>query len=331
MPSPTRNPLRVCVGVAGVVAALAAAAGVLAHFFGPVNTIVTLTAAFTPLFVLLAVAAVLMLVAARLWVAAGGALLVAVLGAGTQLPLYIGEDPPTATDAPTLKLLQANILYGGADVGALVDRVRRDGVDLLTVSELTVAARDRLEAAGVSESLPYSYTSARSGGSGEGIYSRHPLRETEELSGLPLANLRATVDVPGAVPYAVYALHPTPPYPGPVRQWAADLDRLRVVLANETRPLLVGADFNATYDHERFRALLAAGERDGSALVDAAEFTGSGIVTTYPADRRFSAVVAIDRILTRGGTPLSFERVEIPGSDHHGVMGEVLLAASAHR
>jgi endonuclease/exonuclease/phosphatase (EEP) superfamily protein YafD len=331
MPSPTRNPLRVCVGVAGVAAALAAAAGVAAHFFGPVSTIVTLTAAFTPLFVLLAVAAVLVLVAARFWVAAAGALLVAVLGAGTQLPLYIGEDPPTATGAPTLRLLQANILFGGADVGSLVDRVRRDGVDLLTVSELTVAARDRLEAAGVSEALPYSFTSARRGGSGEGIYSRHPLRETAVLSGLPMANLRATVDVPGAVPYAVYALHPTPPYPGPVRQWAADLDRLRAVLADEPKPLLVGADFNATYDHERFRALLSAGERNGAALVDAADYTGSGIVPTYPADQRFPAVFAIDRILTRGGTPLSFERVDIPGSDHHGVMGDVLLARSTDR
>lgn len=276
MSLPTRNSFRTFAVVAGVAATLAAAVGVSAHFFGPMSTVVTLTAAFTPLFVLLAVGAVLLLVAARHWTAAGAAMLVALLGAGTQLPLYLGENTQAAAAAaPTVRLLHANILYGGADVG---------------------------------------------------IYSRHPLSEPEELAGLPLANLRATVQVPGAVPFAVYALHPTPPFPGTARQWAADLDRLRVILAEETRPLLVGADFNATHDHERFRALLEAGARDGSALKDVAEYTGAGIVPTYPADQWLPAVLAIDRILTRGGTPLSFERVDIPGSDHHGVMGDVLLA-----
>jgi endonuclease/exonuclease/phosphatase (EEP) superfamily protein YafD len=327
MSPPTRDPFRRFAVLAGVAATLAAAVGVSAHFLGPMSTIVTLTAAFTPLFVLLAVGAVLLLVAARHWIAAGAAMLVALLGVGTQLPLYLGENTQAAaaTTAPTVRLLHANILYGGADVGTLVDRVRRDGVDVLTISELTDQASDRLEAAGVTQTLPYSFTRARDGGAGAGIYSRHPLTEPEELSGLPLANLRATVRVPRAVPFAVYALHPTPPFPGTARQWAADLDRLRVILAEDTRPLLVGADFNATHDHERFRALLEAGARDGSALKDVAEYTGAGIVPTYPADHWLPAVLAIDRILTRGGTPLSFQRVDIPGSDHHGVMGDVLL------
>jgi endonuclease/exonuclease/phosphatase (EEP) superfamily protein YafD len=332
MSPPTRKPFRTPAVVAGVAATAAAAVGVSAHFVGPMSTVVTLTAAFTPLFVLLAVGAVLLLVAARHWTAAGAAMLVALLGAGTQLPLYLGENTrAAAATAPTVRLLHANILYGGADVGTLVDRVRRDGVDVLTISELTAQATDRLDAAGVTQTLPYSFTRARDGGAGAGIYSRYPLTETQELSGLPLANLRAAVQVPGAVPFAVYALHPTPPFPGTARQWAADLDRLRVILAEDTRPLLVGADFNATHDHERFRALLEAGARDGVALTDVAEYTGAGIVPTYPADQWLPAVLAIDRILTRGGTPLSFQRVDIPGSDHHGVMGDVLLAESTAR
>jgi len=64
-------------------------------------------------------------------------------------------------------------------------------------------------------------------------------------------------------------------------------------------------------------------------LVDASEFLGTGITPTFPANTWYPAVVAIDRILTRGATPLSFERVELPGSDHYGVIGDVLLAESA--
>lgn len=53
-------------------------------------------------------------------------------------------------------------------------------------------------------------------------------------------------------------------------------------------PLIVGADFNATWDHKRYRNLLAAGGADGQHLLDAAEFLGSGIVATCPAGRRYS-------------------------------------------
>ena len=83
---------------------------------------------------------------------------------------------------------------------------------------------------------------------------------------------------------------------------------------------MIGADFNSTFDHKRFRDLLAS-----SGLVDAAEFVGAGIVATYPAGRRFPAVLAIDRILARGATPISFRRITIAGSDHYGVIGDVRL------
>ncbi len=73
-----------------------------------------------------------------------------------------------------------------------------------------------------------------------------------------------------------------------------ELDRIGAILAAERLPLLVGADFNSTYDHERFRNLLRAAGRDGAPLLDAAEYLGSGIVATYPADRGFPAVLAID-------------------------------------
>ncbi|CAA0132987.1 Uncharacterised protein [Mycolicibacterium vanbaalenii] len=323
-----RGPVRTAVGVVGLVAAVCAGIGVAAHFFGPVSTLVTLLASFSPLFAMLAVVSALLLAVARHRVAAIAALLMAAVGVAAQLPLYVGSQPPETTQGPQLRLLQANIRLGEADPHALAGRVRLGGVDVLTVAELTEAAVDRLAAAGLERTLPFTYLRPREGGGGEGIYSRHPLSESRVLPGLRHTNLRATVDLPGAEPVAVYALHPLPPYPEPAWRWAVELDRIGAILAAERLPLLVGADFNSTYDHERFRNLLRAAGRDGAPLLDAAEYLGSGIVATYPADRGFPAVLAIDRILTRGGTPLSFERVDLPGSDHHGVLADVLLAAA---
>ncbi|MDF2823342.1 MAG: endonuclease/exonuclease/phosphatase [Mycobacterium sp.] len=144
------------------------------------------------------------------------------------------------------------------------------------------------------------------------------------LPGFILNNVRAELEVPAVQPITMFALHPLPPFPEPAWKWASELDRLRTILASEKQAMLIGADFNSTFDHKRFRDLLAEhGAPDSPGLVDAAEHVGAGIVATFPADRRYPAVLAIDRILTRGLTPVSFRRIDIPGSDHHGVIGDI--------
>ncbi|MFB1297363.1 endonuclease/exonuclease/phosphatase family protein [Mycobacterium sp. pW049] len=293
------------------------------------STAVTLLASFTPLFVALAAVSAVILAAARFWFAALATATVVAVGVGSQLPLYVGRHPTGSAGHPTIRVLQANLRLGEADSRPLVDLVRDTRVDVLTVAELTGSAVRKLAAAGIEQWLPYSYLQPRHGGGGEGIYSRHPLTDTAELPGLQHSNLRATIRPPGSGVVAVYALHPLPPYPEPAWRWAAELERIGKILADEAHPLIVGADFNSTYDHERYRRLVRASSRDGAALVDAAEYLGSGIVATFPADRWFPAVLAIDKILARGATPLSFGRVDLPGSDHHGVLGEIQVEPAA--
>lgn len=323
--SAPRRLLRRLAGALGIGSALLAAAGIATHFMTTERTVVVLVASFAPYFLVPAMVSVVLLACARWWLAAIAAVAVALVGVVSQLPLYVGTHPDTASEAPTVTLLQANVLYGQADPRALVTRVRDSGVDVLVVSELTEAGARRFADAGLEQALPYSYLRPRGGAGGGGIYSRFPLTDAAELPGFDHTNLRAEVSVPGADPVAVFALHPWPPYPGPTSTWAQELDRIGFLLAAERRALIVGADFNSTYDHARFRALLRAGARDGSEVVDAGEYLGSGFVATFPADRGFPAVLAIDRILTRAATPLSFDRVDLPGSDHHGVISEIRL------
>ena len=90
--------------------------------------------------------------------------------------------------------------------------------------------------------------------------------------------------------------------------------------------MIVGADFNSTYDHRQYRELLENSAQTGAPrLVDAAEYVGAGVVPTFPAGRIVPPLLAIDRILARGPVPVSFERFELPGSDHLGVVGNLAI------
>ena len=325
-PAKSKGALRSLGAVYGVLLMLVGAGGVAAHFLESESAPLVLLASFTPLFVAVSAIAfgTLLLTAPKVFaVAAAGVLAV---GVGTQLPLYLGDTSSQGGTGPQVRLMQANILFGHADAASLVATIRAEGIDILTVSELTDEAVRRLEVAGLADLLPYSFLRPRGGGGGAGIYSRHPLSDGAAIPGMILENVHATVAMRGAAPTEVYALHPIPPYPGPVTRWSAELSRLREVLDARRSPLIVGGDFNSTLDHGQFRRLLTG---DGARpLVDAAEYLGAGIVPTYPAGRRFPAVIAIDRILTRGSQPLSFRRAPIAGSDHHGVIGDIRLSPS---
>lgn len=309
----------------GAVCLVVGIAGIAAHFLDPVSSTAAIIASFTPLAVISAVVAGGLFAASRRWIAVAVTLVVTGIGVWSQVPLYRAEAAATTdTTAADLRVMQANIMLGQADPVALVETVRAERVDVLTVIELTRGALSRLDDAGLRDVLPYAVTFPRGGGGGAGIYSRYPLTNPESLPGLELHNLRAELSLPGRQPIAMYALHPVPPYPEPAWRWATDLERLRSVLAADPRTLVIGADFNSTFDHKRFRDFLAGSGAAGTpGLLDAAEYVGAGIVATYPANRRIPAVLAIDRILTRGGTPISFRRTDIPGSDHYGVIGDI--------
>lgn len=317
--------------VVGVSALAAAAVGIAVHFIGAVSTTVARLAAFTPLFVGLAAVAVVLLASARQRAGATLATVVLAIGIWSQVPLFTRAPAPAAGPSDvTVRLMQANIRLGEADAATLVRTVTDQRADLLTLIELTPEAVQRLTSAGLDDVLPYSFLRPREGGGGAGVFSRFPLRDGALLPGFELNNVTAHADIPGLGPIAVYALHPLPPYPEPADRWASELRKLRGAFAAQELPLIVGADFNSTYDHRQYREMLAnSSPGRPQPLVDAAEQLGAGIVATYPAGRRYPALLAIDKILTRGGVPVSLHRIDIPGSDHHGVVGDIRFAAPA--
>lgn len=308
------------------IATLAGVAGLALHF-GPrwlptvipwLFPLVVSAASLAPYLMSSALAGAALFAVLRRGVGAGVAIAVFAAAFWTQAPLYVGR--AGGDDGHAVMAMQANLLFDGADPAALVDEVRSRNIAVLTVNELTPAAVEGLAHAGLDRLLPYRYLRPGRAASGTGIWSGHPLSDTVEYDGFTFNQISATADVPDIGPVAVYAFHPVPPI-GHAQVWADELSRLHDILgrAPADRPVIVGGDFNATYDHSQFRDLLSG--RFG----DAAEQAGAGHLVTYPTDKWPAPLVGIDHILTAGACAIAAETVNLPGSDHRALVARLRL------
>ncbi|MFE3444099.1 endonuclease/exonuclease/phosphatase family protein [Nocardia sp. NPDC059180] len=301
----------------GWVALTAGVAGLALYFSGSQRRTMVLLASGASLLMLGTIVALVLFAIARgrrSMIAAGVAVAAALW---TQVPIFVPDGH--AAGGPELTVMQSNLLFGGADTGAVVDAVRAQSVDVLTLNELTPAAVAGLTAAGVDKLLPYHYLEdSEAGGVGTGIYSRYPLRDTKNYDGFLLNNISAVMDHPDRGPIAVYAFHPVPP-PLDFGRWQRELRAIRDILELEQRPAIVGADFNATRDHTAFRDLLRG------RFEAAADQAGAGPLRTYPQDRRWGPVIGIDHVLLADATADKVWTMVVPGTDHRAVLANTRL------
>jgi endonuclease/exonuclease/phosphatase (EEP) superfamily protein YafD len=304
------------------VPALAAAlVWVLLRHYAAGNPLLLGTIAATPYVVLLAplVGLVLMLIA-RQWIGVGAAVLVLALATSTQLWLYTADDPPK--DAVVIHVMTANLRLGQADARDLVGSVRRHSVDVLMLEELTAGEQDALVAAGLNDLLPHHSSAPEGGGFGTGLWSRFPMSDAQQPDQFTFGFVTARLAVPGvARPVQAAALHASGPVPSAVL-WQQDMRgfaQFLPTLAGD-RPVIVGGDFNATPDTVQFRRILDAG------FSDAADQAGGGYTATFPGDRWFPPLIAIDHVLSRGGpVATGVDTVTIKGSDHRALLVSVAL------
>lgn len=282
------------------------------HYHPGRGRVSTAFASAVPWLLLAAVPAVIILALTRRWISTALAVILLGVGIWTQAPLLRAVDAP---DGERITVVQANITLGAGDVDDVVSMVRSSGADMLTVQELTPEALDRFEETDLQSMLPYDFVAPGTGGVGSGVFSRVPVRNTAELNGFDLNNLRIEVDLPGAPSTTVYAVHMIPPYPGDPQQWVEEMKRLRQTLhATTTDRVITSGDFNATWDHAQYRALLQRG------FQDATDQTGGRWKMTYPADRSYPPVIAIDHVISRGFVATDLSTFDIGESDHRGLV-----------
>ncbi|KAA9375075.1 endonuclease/exonuclease/phosphatase family protein [Microbispora cellulosiformans] len=239
--------------------------------------------------------------------------------AAVVLPRAVGSAPTATATGPTLRILTANLFYGVGDAEAVVGLVRRLDPDVLSTQELTPQAVEALDAAGLGRLLPYRHLEDGPGASGSGLYSRHPLTRLPDFAPEGSHRMpRARIALPSGPPVEIVDVHTLSPVEHDVALWAADLAALPSASPGVVRVL--AGDFNASLDHAALRAVLARG------YADAAGATGHGLAATWPANRRFPALITIDHVLyDRRAAAVDAGVHTVPESDHRAFFAEIRL------
>jgi endonuclease/exonuclease/phosphatase (EEP) superfamily protein YafD len=252
--------------------------------------------------------------------AAGMATLV--LFGASQLPLYVGGPGVDGPSVP-LQVLTSNLRYGLADADQLVADVRAHDVDVLAVQELTLGGAQRLAAAGLGELLPYELLSPSPGAHGMGLYSRFPITHMDvpgHYRNPPIVATTTFTRDGASIPITIASVHPRSPWPESTPEWSEELTRLAEWADGLDGPVVLAGDFNATNDHDQMRRFYDNGYIDGAARA------GGGYLATYPSDRRYPPLIAIDHVLTRGGPVTTrIKSRTIRGTDHRAVLATVAV------
>lgn len=302
--------------VVGWLLLLAGVGGVGLHYNSWVWEPVVLAASFASYLMVGALAAIVVLGLARQWVSTALAVLVSVAAVWSQAPmLWPDGSAPSGTD---LVVMQSNLMLGGGSAEEVVRAARDNSAEVLTLEELTPELLAKLDTAGLAELLPHRYVAPSGGGQGSGIFSKYPLLDGIKFEGFWLNNLRATMIHPDRGPITVFAFHPIPPLSN-AGVWAHELDRIRELLDEQTGQVVVGGDFNSTYDHAAYRDLVRG------RYADSAELLGVGAMPTWPTDRSWGPLIGIDRVLVAGGHATAVHSTHIAGTDHRAVIARLRL------
>ncbi|MGI5244781.1 endonuclease/exonuclease/phosphatase family protein [Dactylosporangium sp. CA-139066] len=257
----------------------------------------------------------------RLWPAVVTAVATIALAA-CVLPRWISDSGTEPDGGTVIRVMSVNMLMGGADPKTIVDLVKQYDVDLVAFQEYTAEAKAALAQTGLEAVLPNAVSYPRPGVTGSAVYSRFPVsdlgyREFPSSFG----QAQAAVRVPGAVDVRVESVHPCAPSNSRgAGCWERDIVQEPAATPGGAVNLLIG-DFNATLDHEKFRAVLDKGYRD------AADVVGAGFEASWPYDERwFIPGVTLDHVVADKRVGVRKVSVHLmPNSDHKAVFAELVL------
>jgi endonuclease/exonuclease/phosphatase (EEP) superfamily protein YafD len=235
--------------------------------------------------------------------------------------------PEPVPDGPSFTLLSSNALgrnKRAADYAAAVAAFDADVVLVVEASDLVL---DALGAAEVEHHHGPGLIERRPRYGGVGIWSSHPIErlETGDLNDRGYAYVAARVQLPDG-PVDVVAVHTfAPARRGSGRRWRQSFDTLEGVVGRLRGPVVAAGDYNATLGHQPMRRFLA-----GTGLRDAHTAAGRGLARTFPVSRQLPLLGLIDRVAISDDVAVrSIAEVELPGSDHLGVITDLVVLRPA--
>ena len=231
----------------------------------------------------------------------------------------IGCGPTSAEDE--IAIYTHNLWWKHGEPDAIARSIDASDADILVLQEVTPAMIDAL---GDHPLLAADYRYRASEPSdvdttGLAVWSRYPIGDAAvEVVGTSTPVLRTTIDSPSG-PFRLGAIHVTAPLDGEATAaWDEELSQLAD--ADSSSPALLVGDFNATEDHEQFRAILEAG------WTDAHGPKGCGYDATWPEERIWPTMLRLDHVLTSSHFEiLAVDIGDSASSDHRAVIARVRL------
>lgn len=232
--------------------------------------------------------------------------------------------PAGARAAPHLRIFSSNLRYTNSDMTGIAEEIRRARPDVVLLQELSPSNHEALERTGVLDQFEFSLVQPELRPTGSGVYSRLPMTDaaTWDLDGM--LNARVTVDVDGH-PVRIYDIHTNAPFGARgAPRWEHQLAAIGRAAEAETGALVVAGDFNASFGHRPFRALLDGRLRD--AHVD----RGNGRANTWPRDIPLvPPVVRIDHVLVSDQlSVLGIAEGTGRGSDHRPLIADLAVTGA---
>ncbi len=182
--------------------------------------------AFTPYVALTSPLPVILALVLRRWRVA---VLAGVASAGlivAVVPRAVAGQRPDPK-GPRIVVMTSNVWLGSADVKALLRVAREHDVDVVSLQEVRPKTVARLERTGVERRFPQQIVQPQLGAGGSALLSRLPMTEVPLPAQPGAAQPEAIVEVQGAPPVRIKAVHPRPPVNRTAApEWRAALARM---------------------------------------------------------------------------------------------------------
>jgi endonuclease/exonuclease/phosphatase (EEP) superfamily protein YafD len=233
-----------------------------------------------------------------------------------NLPHVAGE---AASGEPVrLRIASINVFYANDDHSSVVDFLRREKPDVVSLMEMNPGWRKSLEP--LLREYPYRFQTIGNAGRGITLWSRLPMKDAAVLPIGVIAEpaIAATLEKQGRE-VRVFAVHTTwPMAPASAGRRNQQLERLAEQAKATVLPLIVVGDMNISPFSPFFKKLLAdGGLRSGS--------DGFGWQATWPTFMP-PAGIQIDHALVNSRLTVEhFERGSSVGSDHFPILADLVL------
>ncbi len=209
-----------------------------------------------------------------------------------------------------VSVLFSNVLSSNTNHQALLDLIKREQPDIVTLTEITDEWLSDLHV--MEAEYPYAYKHPRKDNFGMAIYSKQPFDGTlQELGNYKLPAIFANF---GA--FKVLLVHPVPPFEASYAQEnKAYLQAISNITIQETKPLIFVGDLNSTLWSQGMVPIIQSGLKRADLL---------GIAYTWPS-QFFPLAIQIDHIFVKNITAKSFKVLPFVGSDHFPIRADVTL------